>query len=62
MTPPAARVDAIAICGACGASLVLVDENGNGYWRRASFNDVERLSNADVATLRHARGAIARAK
>jgi predicted amidophosphoribosyltransferase len=63
-TSPAARVGAIAICNSCGASLLVdvVDAGGVLYARRATFKDVEHLNNADVATLRHARGAIARAK
>jgi hypothetical protein len=60
MGPPAARVDVIAVCSACGASLRVGDADANGvlYARRATFKDVEHLNNADIATLRHARGAL----
>lgn len=54
---PAAIVGAIAVCGYCGASLV-VDLTGQAT--RAKASDTAGLSAADLRTLVHARGAIAR--
>jgi hypothetical protein len=52
-----AQVSAIAICGACGASLH-VDDAGI---RRATGEDTTRLGLEDLQALRRARGTIARA-
>lgn len=54
---PAAQVGAIAVCGQCGASLV-VDDAGV---RQATGADTTALSEADLRTLQRARGRIARA-
>lgn len=53
---PAAQVAAIAICGACGASLV-IDATGI---RRATAADTTALDLSDLQILRRARGALAR--
>lgn len=53
---PAAQIAAIAICGACGASLV-VDATGI---RPATAADTTRLDVEDLQQLRRARGPLAR--
>lgn len=53
---PAAAVAALAICSNCGATLVLSGEEP----RRAVANDVDALNPVDLATLRRARGRLAR--
>lgn len=54
---PVAVVGAVAVCGECGASLH-VDETG--AVRRATAAETTELSDADLQTLRRARGRIAR--
>ncbi len=56
---PTVRVGMLAICNACGGSIVI---NGDGTVRRAVALDVEALTVTDQATLRNARGAIARSE
>jgi hypothetical protein len=55
---PAAQIGAIAVCGSCGASLVL-DDTGV---RLATAADTTTLPAADLQTLRKARGQIKRTK
>lgn len=54
---PALRIDAVAICGHCGASLH-VDDTGV---RPATAADTTGLALEDLQQLRHARGRLARA-
>lgn len=54
---PAVRVATIAVCPYCGASLH-VDQDGT--MRRATAAETTDLSDADLQTLRRARGRIAR--
>lgn len=55
--PYAVQVATIAVCAACGASLH-VDQDGSV--RRATAAETTELSDADLQTLRTARGRIAR--
>lgn len=54
---PAAQILAFAICGSCGASLVVA---ADGTVRAATGADTAALIAADLQELRRARGAIAR--
>jgi uncharacterized paraquat-inducible protein A len=54
---PALRIGTIAICGACGASLIV---NGDGTIRRAVALDLDALMPGDRATLTKARSKLAR--
>lgn len=56
---PRVEAGGITICGNCGASLVVTLEDGQPVARPAHIRDVERLSDADVKTLRAARGELA---
>lgn len=56
-TEPSATVGAIAICGFCGASLVV---DASGQARRATAADTQGLDATDLAVLVKARAAIAR--
>lgn len=53
---PAAQIGVIAVCGSCGASLV-VSEDGV---RLATAADTTTLRPSDLQTLRTARGRLAR--
>lgn len=55
---PALRIGAVAICGACGASLI---EGGDGV-RRAMAADTADLLAADLLQLRRAKGVVTRAR
>lgn len=55
-TDPAAEWETLAICGACGASLV----HDEGIIRRATAAETTTLSAEGLKVLRSARGRIAR--
>lgn len=57
MEEPAARVDAIAVCPACGGSFVI---DADGTTRRTTAADTTTLDAAALQTLRTARGKFAR--
>lgn len=54
---PAAQVGTIAVCANCGASIA---GEPDGTVRRATAVETSELSDADLDTLRAARGRIAR--
>jgi ABC-type ATPase involved in cell division len=54
---PLAKVVSIAVCGLCGASNVI---NADGTTRLATGADTTVLNDAELRTLRIARGRIAR--
>lgn len=56
-TQPAAQVGRVFICDQCGATCVLSDDEQP---RRGRAKDVETLSDAELLTLRRARGAVLR--
>jgi hypothetical protein len=53
----AARVGVVAICGACGSSIVV---GADGAIRRANAMDIDNLMPGDRATLVKARSALVR--
>ncbi len=54
---PAATSGQIAICAECGTSLHVASD---GHVERATARHLDQLTTADLDTLRHARGRIAR--
>lgn len=54
---PAAQVGTLAVCAACGAS---IHSDPDGTLRRATAVETSELGDADLDTLRAARGRIAR--
>lgn len=56
---PSAAAGVLVICGECGASLVLFDEDGKQVARKATIRDVALLTNDELAVLRQARGKLA---
>lgn len=54
---PAERIGDVAVCAACGSSLVI---EATGTVRRATAADTEPLSGSALARLVHARSRIAR--
>jgi hypothetical protein len=57
MQEPAAQVGTIVVCPYCGSSL---HQDDDGSVRRATAAETTELSDADLQTLRRARGRIAR--
>ncbi len=55
--PPAAAAGSVAICQNCGCSLHVASD---GAVERATGRHLDQLTTADLDTLRHARGRIAR--
>jgi len=59
MPAPAARVGNVAVCPSCGASFVIEAViDGQTRTRRATAADTTVLSDADLQTLRKARGRV----
>lgn len=54
---PAAQAETLAVCANCGAS---IHSDPDGTLRRATAVETSDLSDADLETLRRARGRIAR--